>query len=364
MTPETLKQRIDRVFRGNEDVEKVVLLNTGMVDPNFLYITGFTSGLFEYSYLILDRQGATLITSILEYETAKEQAVEGLKVVCANSTEEMRKYTGEELKGRVIGVNAAFMPYLNYKVIKKLYKPKKIVDVSQELSDARMVKDDEEIGYIRKAASITKWAMMLIVKEFKEGMTEAELATKFDGLSSSMGSQGPSFKTIVCFGKNAALPHHFPDETKLVYGDFILIDAGCKVNNYSSDITRTFIYGDDKSRIKDYEEKQEIYKTVKDAQTKAIRAIKPGVKGKRIDGIARKQIDNADGGKYKGKFIHSLGHSVGIDVHDGPGFSPSTKLKLERGMVITAEPGIYINGFGGVRIEDDVLVTEDGALVL
>jgi Xaa-Pro aminopeptidase len=205
---------------------------------------------------------------------------------------------------------------------------------------------------------------MLIQKEFKEGMTEMELAARFDSISASLGSEGPSFKTIVCFGANAALPHHSPDRTRLRYGDFILIDAGAKVQNYCSDITRTSIFGTDKSRIPDCEKKQEMLRIVKDAQLAALRKIAPGVTGLTIHMEAQRTIDTAANGRYKGTFIHALGHSLGIEVHDGPGFSPGAKQELEPGMVITNEPGIYVEGFGGVRIEDDILVTEKGAEVL
>jgi len=364
MSPELFRERLSRIFNGAKGTDRILILNTGTTDPNFLYVTGFNSGLFEYSYLVLRKEGARLFTSVLEYETAREQAVEGLDVVCIKSSEELKKGLASEIDGLCVGINESFMPVRAYKSLRKNYKARRIMDVSGRLSDARRVKDRDEIASIRKAASITKWALMMIQKEFREGMTEMELAAKFDGLSASMGSQDPSFKTIVCFGRNAALPHHFPDQTKLRYGDFILIDAGARVDNYCSDMTRTFIYGDDKSRIKGYEEMRNVAKIVKEAQTRAIKAIRPGVKGKDIDKIARDYIESVDKGKYKGKFIHSLGHSLGIEVHDGPGFSPNEETVLKQGMVITAEPGIYINGFGGVRIEDDVLITKDGALVL
>ena len=363
-TSDALAARIGKVFDACRGVEKILLMNTGAQDPNFVYITGFASGLFEYSYLILERGSATLVTSVLEYETAKEQAVQGLEVVRMDSSEQLRELMSKALDGRSVGINEAFMPVMAYKSLKKNHKPRRVVDVSGAFSKARLVKDKAEIASIRKAVGVTKMALMLIQKEFKEGMTERELAAKFDGLSASLGSDEPSFKTIVCFGKNAALPHHFPDETRLKYGDIILIDAGARCSNYCSDMTRTFIFGRDKPSISRVDEKEEMVKVAKEAQVMAIRAIRPGVRGKDIDKVARDHIEGFGGGKYKGKFIHSLGHSVGIEVHDGAGFSPNEETVLEEGMVITAEPGIYINGFCGVRIEDDVLVTKDGALVL
>ena len=246
------KDRVEKIFRKSKTLDKILLMNTSYTDPNFLYVTGFTSGLFEYSYLVVEKEKAKLITSILEYETAREQVGPEIEVLCIKSSEELKTMLGKELNGFRVGINEAFLPVQVYKSLKKNYEIKKIVDVSERLSLARLVKDEEEITSIKKAVSITKWALVMIQKEFKEGMTEMELAAKFDNVCSTMGSQGPSFKTIVCFGKNAALPHHFPDETKLKYGDFILIDAGSKAGNYCSDMTRTFIFGDDKNRILEY----------------------------------------------------------------------------------------------------------------
>ena len=361
----TLAKRSGRIFNNAElGAEKIILVNTGSPDPNFLYVTGFTSGLFEYSYLILEKTKAKLLTSILEYDTAAAQKQKGLEIIKIEKSETLREFLKKEVEGIRIGINGEFLPYNIYSALKERYNPASITDISGALSKARLVKDEKEIANISKAASITKWALMLIQKEFKEGMTEAELASKFDSLCLSMGSQGASFRTIVCFGKNAALPHHYPDDTKLKPGDLILIDAGSLFNNYASDMTRTFLFNKEGIEPRDLAKIEEIIKVVKTAQVMAIRSIKPGMKGKEVDKIARDYIESFDGGKYKGRFIHSLGHSLGLEVHDGPGFSPGEETVIKEGMVITVEPGIYINGFCGVRIEDDVLITKDGASVL
>ncbi len=364
MAPEELKGRLRKVFDSEKSPDRILLMNTDYTDPNFLYLTGFTSGLFEYSYLVVDRSKITLFTSSLEYETALQQKAQGMDIVRIDDPKKFHEQMRQLVGSSTLGINEWFLPYAICKGIKKRYNPKKMVDVSKQLSEARLVKSTEEVKTIKKAVGITKWAQVLIQKEFKEGMTELELAVKFDSVSASLGSEGPSFKTIVCFGKNAALPHHSPDGTKLKYGDFILIDAGSKVSNYCSDITRTTVFGNDRERIPDYDKKQEMMKIVKDAQVRAIKKIRTGIRGSTIHNTAQKVIDAAKSGEYKGTFIHALGHSLGIEVHDGPGFSPGAKQLLRPGMVITAEPGIYVNGFGGVRIEDDVLVTGNGAEVL
>jgi Xaa-Pro dipeptidase len=349
-----------RILDLCKEVDLALIMNTSSVDPNFLYVTGFSSGLFEYSFLIVKRRRISLATSVLEYGTAKKQANGGMDIVRIDRREDLRRFLKKEIEGKEIGINGSFLPYSIYMSIKK-YRPKKVADISAQFIKARMVKDAGEINLLRKAVSITKRAMARIKTEFRDGITEKELAAKFDSISAELGSDGPSFRTIVCFGRNAAYPHHSPDETKLKDGDFILIDAGAKFKNYSSDITRTFIFG---GKGKNRKEMADVYETVKEAQALAIAGIKPGIKGKEIHKIAQEHIDKAHGGKYKGTFIHALGHSVGIEVHDGPGFSPGEEGILKPGMVITAEPGIYIEGFGGVRIEDDILVTKNGAEIL
>ncbi len=355
-------QKLRKIFNICNDVDAILISNTDRQDPNFTYITGFKSGIFEYDNLVLERSTATLFTSVLEYDTAKAQAPKHMKVICFKDVEKQRSALEKTLRGRRIGMNGMFIPFDIYKRVKNHYKPKSMKDVSDKLSLSRMIKDDEEINNIKKAASITKKAMELVRKELKEGITEQELANKFDNISASLGSTEPSFKTIVCFGENAAFPHHSPDNRKLKRGDVVLIDAGAKFNSYCSDITRTIIWDSSKNKIS--EEMARIIEVVREAHDKSISAIKPGVEASNIHKIAQEHIDNAYGGRYKGRFIHALGHSVGIEVHDGPGFSPGISMSLKPGMVITVEPGIYIPGIGGARIEDDVLVTKTGSVIL
>ncbi len=352
-------RRASRILDFCKGVDVVLIVNTSEVDPNFLYVTGFRSGLFESTFLRIGRKRTAIATSILEYGTAVKQADKDLEVIKISSRDDVERFLSG-IKGRVVGINGSRLSYRMYRVLVK-YKPRRIVDVSDELLSARLVKDGTEINRIGEAASITKEAMARISKSFRIGITELELASRFDSISSALGSEGPSFKTIVCFGKNAAYPHHFPDSTRLRDGEFVLIDAGAKVGNYSSDITRTFVFGNAGNR---YGRMKEMYDTVKEAHDMAIRSIRPGMEGKEIHKIAQDHIDGAYGGKYKGRFIHSLGHSLGIEVHDGPGFSQTAEGKIGQGMVITVEPGIYVDGFGGVRIEDDVLVTKNGAKIL
>jgi Xaa-Pro dipeptidase len=269
----------------------------------------------------------------------------------------VKKLLSSLVRRKRVGVNAIGLSFSTYERLKRKYHPKKMTDVSKALLDTRLVKDEVEIGRIREAARITKTAMREIQKYFETGITELELAARFDFIQMTLGASGTSFDTVVSFGKNSALPHHSPDMTKLKNGDIILIDAGAKYENYCSDITRTFLFG------KKGGQQAEMVDIVKEAQKRAIDAIMPGKEGREIHELAAKYLDEVKGGKYKGKFIHALGHSVGLETHDGPGLS-SEKNILAPGMVVTVEPGVYVTGFGGVRFEDDVLITKEGCEIL
>ncbi len=355
--------RYKRIFEKEKGIDAAVIMNTGVQDPNFYYFTGFRSSLFENNMLIVKRDRSYLLTYDLEYQDAVRQKFPGIEIIKMSDEQKARKLLLKEIKGKTIGINGQFLPLNYYNSMKVSYAPKKLMDISDTLTDTRMIKDSAEIADIKRAAKITKSAMQLIQKNFKAGITEVELARRFDEISRSLGSEGPSFDTIVCFGSNSALPHHSPDRTKLRKGDIILIDAGSKVNRYCSDITRSFIF--QKKNSEDYRKKKEMYDTVKEAHDLALKSIREGMQLSRVHYIAADYIDRKDNGRYKGRFIHSLGHSLGIEVHDGPGFSPAySNIKAKAGMVITDEPGIYIKGFGGIRIEDDVLITEKGAVIL
>ncbi|MEM0149752.1 MAG: aminopeptidase P family protein [Candidatus Micrarchaeaceae archaeon] len=350
--------RLSKIFEG-ANVERIAIINTNIIDSNFLYVSGFTSGIFEDSALILNRKSATLITSQLEYGTALLQKPAEMQVVMAKSRKDFGAALRKHLNKRTVGINGGFLPYSYVKLIRKS-KPKSIIDVSSALGSARLVKDSNEIALMRKANAIAKKAFAQIPAFFREGVTEKQLAAHFDYLMMRNGADGPSFPTIVSFGRNAALPHHMPDDTALKGNSILLIDAGAKYNNYCSDLTRTFIFKPQKDSRK-YAKIMDMYRTVKKAQELALHEIKPGAKAYMPHVAAENYINAASNGIYKGRFIHSVGHSIGIDVHDGFGLSSGYKFKLKPGMVFSDEPGIYIEGFGGVRIEDDVLVTEKGA---
>ncbi len=363
MDRKTLRTRLRKVFSGAKGLRQIIITNTNSADPNFIYMTDLIGGLFEWSILLITRTKVTLFTSPLEYELAREQLRNGIRVVNLDSKKKVDILI-RAVKGKRVGINSSFVPYGTYTHLKKRFKVKGFVDVSEAFELARQVKGSDELNRIAAANKITKKAIALVQNKLKAGMTEREAAAEFDSTILGLGADGVSFPSIVCFGKNAALPHHGPDDTKLKNGDFVLIDVGVKLHNYCSDVTRTMIFG--KADKKDYKRKLELLNTVKEAQKAAIKSIKEGRKGEAPHVIAENYINSAIGGRYKGTFIHALGHSIGIEVHDGSGrfLSPGSKLILKSGMVSSVEPGIYVPGFGGARFEDDIVVTKNGARIL
>ncbi len=356
-------ERIRKVFKGTK-ADVIFLMNTDVQDSNFTYLAGFTSGVFEYNTLIATRKGLILPVSSLEYEIAKGQRPKNMRIIKIERTKQMEALLKKYLKSKVVGINESFLPYRYYKRLRRTVKPKLIIDVSSNFADARSIKDNNEIKRIIIANKIARSALYEAKKSLKAGMTEKEVAGRIEYLMMSKGADKASFSTIVAFDRNSALPHHSPGSTKLSRNSIVLIDMGAKYSNYCSDITRTFLFMPEK-KSKKYLKFAEMYRIVYNAQKLATGMIKEGVKGSDVHNAAANLINSAANGKYKGKFIHSLGHSVGIDVHDyGPGLSPGSKDSLKEGMVVSNEPGIYVVGFGGVRIEDDILVTKKGAAVL
>ncbi|MDE1828361.1 MAG: aminopeptidase P family protein [Candidatus Micrarchaeota archaeon] len=363
MAQTTIKNRLKKIFDNAPNVDVIFLANLGFyIDPNFSYITGYTRSVYESNLLLLTREEAFHITTPLDYGDALLEKHPEISVVLASKSGAHLKLLSKLLKGKRVGINGSFLDYSLYLTLKKHYKPKRIADVTDAFDIARVVKEPEEVEHIRQAVRITKWAMLQIQRDFKEGVTEREIAAKFEYISQSLGSQRTVLQPVVCFGKNSALPHHVPDDTKLKKGDFVLIDACAAVNNYYSDISRTFIFGEGS------EQQKEMYRIVQEAKIKATRAIKPGANPSKIFKIAKGYIEKAEGGKYKKwVFNHGLGHSLGLEEHDSHHLSsldPHVTKPLLAGSVVTVEPGIYIPDFGGVRIEDDVLITEDGEMIL
>ena len=222
---------------------------------------------------------------------------------------------------------------------------------TERLNKLRMVKTENELQIMRKAEFVCCSAFEHILTVIKPGITEREIAAELEYYMKKNGGEGFSFETIAISGKRTSLPHGVPTDKPVEYGEFVTMDFGCIKDGYCSDMTRTVVVG------KESEEQKKIYETVKEAQKIGLEFIREGVLGKDADKKARDVIENAGYGEY---FRHSLGHGVGLLVHELPNLSPMSEIELKENMVVTCEPGIYIPDFGGVRIEDMVIVKKNG----
>ncbi|MBR6563342.1 MAG: aminopeptidase P family protein [Clostridia bacterium] len=250
-----------------------------------------------------------------------------------------------------VAVDPALITVRQLDILKERCEGVEFGYVSDICLNYRRVKTPEEIAKIKHAQSITDAAFTHILGFINEGRTELEVAAELEYFMRSHGANGLAFETIAVSGVNSSLPHGVPTEAKLTKNAFFTMDYGAKYAGYCSDMTRTVVLG------KADEEMKRIYNTVLTAQSEAMKHIRAGISGIDADKIARDVITDAGYGKY---FGHSLGHSLGLEIHELPSASPKSKDTLVAGNIVTVEPGIYIPGVGGVRIENMVLVTEDG----
>jgi Xaa-Pro dipeptidase len=352
-----MKERTLRIFsKLAEPVDAVILVNEEepMIDASFFYATGATAGMFEHCPTLLYPDGKVrIITSLLEETSARSTDAE---VLPYSSPAEKTELLRSSLKGiRKLGINGSGITCHWAREIRNAAPGIELVDVGRAVSTARMVKDPKEIEAIRDACRIASQVADQIPDFLHLGMTENEGGAEIAYRMQRLGASGVSFDTIAAFGPGSAEPHYVPGGRRLEEGDVALFDFGCKVHRYCSDITRTFFA----SRVDD--RFRRIYEVVLEAQRRAIEEVRAGANGRAVDGAARSYIDSTE---FTGRLIHSTGHGLGLNVHDGGRLAPNIDLTLDENMVFTIEPGIYLPGIGGVRIEDDVLVTRNGCELL
>ena len=353
-----MKARVEKLFRlADPKPDAIVLANA--VDPHldgaFFWLFDVPSGLFEGSFAVAHSDGELDVwSSVLEADTARAAAKRDPHVrihefrAPSDLDEELRK----QLTGTTtIGLHYAEITHATFERITKALPGASWTDVSAPVRKARVTKDAIEIERLEKAAEIGSKVAKEIPGMLENGMVELSLATEMNYRMMHHGASGPSFSTIVGFGPNSAEPHYFAGDRKLRSGDSIVCDFGAYYERYASDITRSFHFG------KRDEELKAVHDKVEEAQHAALALIRPGVAAKELHLAAQRVIDASP---WKGRFTHGLGHSIGLRVHDGWGMNDRSEDLLEEGMVITVEPGIYLPGHGGVRIEDDVLVTKTG----
>ncbi|MGA7923863.1 MAG: Xaa-Pro peptidase family protein, partial [Thermoplasmata archaeon] len=338
--------------------DRVVLANATEphLDQSFFYLFDVASGLFEGAVAIAGPEGDLHVLSpALEAESARQSAKNDPHVEIHVFTDlKSREKVLRELipEGGTIGLNERELTVETYRNFQKMFPQAKWTDASDALRDTRMIKDAGEIERIERAAQVASRAGTDIPSLLKTGMTEMELAAEIEYRMMRYGASGRSFSTIVGFGANSAEPHYQPQEVRLQPGMSMVCDFGALSRRYCSDITRSFRFGPRDDELKQVHEK------VFEAQEAALAVLRAGVPGKEVHLAAQKVVDASP---WKGRFNHGLGHALGLAVHDGGiGLSPNNDQPLQAGMVVTVEPGIYLPGHGGVRIEDDVVITESG----
>lgn len=321
---------------------------------NVFYLTGFTGSTAslvvapEDAYLLVDSRYSIQARDEVRQITVRNFANKSALVAACELVNELKPTALAYESGNI---TVAAYKQLN-KTVDKTIKRKPVEGIVEKL---RAIKDAHEIEMIRKACQAADLAFEGILKEIKPGMTEKDVALELEFLLQKLSGGALAFTTIVATGPHSAWPHAQPGEAVIEKGHLLKMDFGAKYKKYCSDITRTVSIG------KPNDKQKEIHQIVLDAQLKSIEAIAPGKSGKEIDAVGRGYITSMG---YGDNFGHGLGHMLGIYVHDGLGFSTTSPTILEPGMVLTVEPGIYIEGWGGVRIEDDILVTDTGVEVI
>lgn len=317
-------------------------------EVNLIYFTDYLS---EEAKLLVPRDGeSVLYVDGRFYEEAKEK-VKGCRVELAKKKavlDEMVQSQIKDLKLKRIGFDALDVAvYLNFS---KALENSEFIPKNEIVMRLRKVKDKQEIEYIKKAAELTSKGMKAAVETVKPGLREYEVAAEAEYKMRKSGSGMLAFDTIVAGGFRSAFPHARCTDYKIKNGDLVVIDLGASFHNYRADMTRTVVAGKPSAK------QEKIYKIVKDAQQKAFQSVKAGVKCVDVDAVARKHIEKQGYAVY---FVHGLGHGVGLEVHESPTLNSESKDVLQSGNIVTVEPGIYIAGFGGVRVEDTVLVEEN-----
>ena len=347
MNPDTIKKRVKTIRRRLNKKKISCLLVTK--PANVTYTTGF---LGDDSWVVITNRGAWLLTDSRYTEQAGKQCPD-CKIV--ERTGPMAEAAGQLVK-KLKSVKTVTVENSTslaaFEALKKNLKTriKTAADIIEEL---RSIKDSSEVAAVKKAAQIAAQALKQSLQYTKAGITENELAGMLDFQIRKLGAIN-NFSTMAAFGANASRPHHQPGQRKLRKNDTILIDFGVRYKGYCSDITRCFVVGRPSAFYK------KVYNAVEDAQAAALKMIKAGVEIKKVDAAGRKVIAKYDLPVYG----HGTGHGLGLQVHELPVVSAKSKGRLKAGQVITIEPGVYIPGKTGVRIEDDILVTDSGYRIL
>jgi Xaa-Pro aminopeptidase len=323
--------------------------------PNVRYLTGFTG---EDSQLLIGPRH-TLMISDSRFTTQIEQECPGLETEIRTARILQPEFIAQILSGRKlkrVGFETAYVSVANHEVLKTKAEKFELLPVAGLVESLRQVKDREEVAAIRRAIELAERGIAAVRALAMPDMTERQAAHELEHAMRRVGALRAAFEPIIGVGPQSALPHYRAGDLRLGAAGFVLIDWGAvELGGYHSDLTRVWAT----SKIPPKLEK--LHRVVSEARSAAIRLMQPGTECQSVDAAARKVIADAGFEKF---FGHGLGHGIGLEIHEGPRLSPISKDILQPGMIVTVEPGIYIPDFGGVRLEDDVLITEDGPEVL
>lgn len=346
-----MMNRIEKLRKQLKEEHLDALLVTNPY--NLRYMTGFTG---TSGMALITSTRAYFITDFRYTEQASHQCV-GYEIVKQASTafNELPRLLNDNHLTE-LGFDDQHLTFAQYMTLQDIVNPVDLIPVSGLIETLREVKDESEIATIKEACHIADAAFTHILDYIKPGMTEIQVANELDFYMRSLGASGISFDTIVASGVRSAMPHGVASEKEIEMGDFITLDFGCYYNGYVSDMTRTISLGEPREAVL-----KEIYQIVLDAHLKVEEAAKPGMSGKELDAVARQYIESKGYGEY---FGHSTGHGIGLEIHEAPMISKLNTQPLVAGNTITDEPGIYLPDIGGVRIENDLLITENGCEVL
>jgi len=334
-----IEDRLRKIF-STVGVDCIVVMNRSPPVPSFFYITGLSGGLFEGCFAVAFRDRCVLLSAGLDRVKSDD-----IEVEIFGNNDDLRKKLQELTKEcKKVGFDGMATSYSDYRKLRRWLRGKKLVDVGRHIMKCRFNKDDHEIEMIRKACRVVDRVFDEVVDDLKDGIREREMAITIETLIKEHGADDKAFDSIVAFGKNSAIPHHVPGNRRLRRGDIVLLDFGARYRGYISDITRSFVYGKADEKVK------EMFEVVLKAQQIARDTIKEGVK---LEEPHNRVVRYINGTRFRGKFIHSLGHTIGLEVHDGYRLGKGCKEIFSNGVAFTIEPGIYLKSIGGIRIEDD-----------
>lgn len=344
-----IKERIEKLQQTLNENDAVLITDGN----NRFYFTGFKS---SAGTVVITKSSSCLLIDFRYFEKAKQTVKDSCVILC----ERLYAQTAEILKSnnikRVFLETDTVSIYL-FNALKENLPDFEISSdskkISQQIRKQRSIKTEEEIKSIIEAQKLTDATFSYILNKIKPHITEKQIMLDMEFFARQNGSEGVAFDFIVVSGKNSSLPHGVPTDKKIEKGDFITMDFGCVINGYRSDMTRTVAVGcvTDEQRL--------VYETVLKAQSAALEAIKPNIPCNEVDRIAR---DIINGAGFSGCFGHGLGHSVGLEIHENPACNTRDTTPLQKGMIMTVEPGIYLENRFGVRIEDMVAVTDNGCM--